>query len=190
MMISVNSQKHFSKSYLAYIGNNICTLHNALINIKNRYILNKENKINLNFSFTLPYKNNIENKAYNYNTINNLFSTEHNLSNISTNFTDNQTLGDKNDEETLLKDNNQLQYKEPNNTTITLEEEITYEAAYNLLLNLLQDDIELLEEVLSIAHILVKEGVVVAPDSKIKKNIAKIMPYIQKQKEQNLGNSR
>ena len=197
-MLSINFQKYSNKTYLPYIGENICNLHTALINIKNRYLLSKENKTNCNFSFTVLYKNNIKNlisQVYSYNTTNNLFSMNHNLNSTSTDFTEDQILINKNEEIpskdgiNIYSENQVLQ--NCNNSTIILEEEdISHEIAYNLLLDLLKNKVELVEEVLSIANILIEEGVLVAPESKIKKNISKIIPYIQKQKTQNLDHSR
>ncbi|WDM85753.1 hypothetical protein K6025_02390 [Ehrlichia sp. JZT12] len=177
----------------------MCNLHTALTNIKSHYFINKENKIKFNLSFTIPHKSNIKNliiQVYNYNTTNNLLSTNHNLSSISTSLTEDQISINKN-EETSSKDNinnhdeNQVQYNKYHSSTLTPEEEeVSYKTAYKLLLDLLNNKPDLLEEALSIANILVKEGVLIAPESKIKKNIASIIPYTQKQKTQNLDHAR
>ncbi|MGN7619122.1 MAG: hypothetical protein ACTJLM_04585 [Ehrlichia sp.] len=171
MMISINSQKHYNKTPLAYVEDNIRDIYTALINIKNRRFISKEGKSNVSFSFTIPYNDNIKSlisQACSHDLIKNLYS-----SNIPTGFSEDQVLVNRNEkissnDISSHSENQDAQRYECSSNAI-LEEDISYETAYTLLLNLLNNDVNLLEEVLSIAGVLAKEGVLVAPESKIKK---------------------
>lgn len=185
--------KQLSEQSSNYIGDGVYNLCSMLTSIKNKYNpYNKVNQPNINLSFTILHKNDTKgtiDQEYGNNITHNTFSNG--LGTTSINLLDKPTIK----EEILSQDNNNCydvttQQYDTNNITLH-SEEISYEMAYSLLLDLVNNDIELLEEVLLIAKILIKEGVLVAPESKIKKDIAQIVLHnISKQTTQNSGYSR
>ncbi|KJV65927.1 MULTISPECIES: hypothetical protein [Ehrlichia] len=191
MMLSI-FQKQLGWQFTDYIGNGVYSLYSTLTAIKDRYnTYSKTNQSDINISFTILHKNDINNvieQEYS-NTVNDLSSD--NLSITFANLLDQSTAN----EEILLQNNNNsynIKTRQHDNSNIILhDEEISYEMAYSLLLNLVNNNIQLLEEALLIAKTLVSEGVLVAPESRIKKNIAQIVLHnIRKQTVQSSGYSR
>lgn len=185
-------QKQLGWQFTDYIGNGVYSLYSTLTAIKDRYnTYSKTNQSDINISFTILHKNDINNvieQEYS-NTVNDLSSD--NLSITFANLLDQSTAN----EEILLQNNNNsynIKTRQHDNSNIILhDEEISYEMAYSLLLNLVNNNIQLLEEALLIAKTLVSEGVLVAPESRIKKNIAQIVLHnIRKQTVQSSGYSR
>ena len=189
-MLSI-SQKQLGQQFTDYIGNGVYNLYSVLTTIKDK--CNPHSKINqsdINLSFTILHKNDLKNvigQEYG-NKVNNLSSN-----NLCTTFTDLLDQPTAN-EEILSQDNSNsynIETQQYDSNIMLHDEEISYEMAYSLLLSLVNNNIELLEEVLLIAKTLVREGVLVAPESKIRKNIAQIVLHnIHKQTVQSSGYSR
>ena len=188
-MMSSIFQKQLNVQFSNYIGDGICSLHSMLAAIKDK--CNAHSSPDVNISFTIQHKDNVRNlidQEYGHNTATNLL---HIYNNSNTTLIDASEQSITNQE--ILSQDSRYSYNTiPQNDVTQYDEEISYETAYHLLLNLVNNDVNLFEEVISIAEVLVREGVLVAPESKIKKNIAQIILHnIQhKQKTQHSGYSR
>lgn len=178
-------QKQLGWQFTDYIGNGVYSLYSALTAIKDKCNpYSKVNQSDINMSFTTLHKNDVKNvmgQEYS-NTVNDLSNAD---------LLDQPTAN----EEILSQDNSNSHnietQKYDNNNIMLYDEEISYEMAYSLLLNLVNNDIELLEEALLIAKTLVREGVLVAPESRIRKNITQIVLHsIRKRTVQSSGYSR
>ncbi|WP_395877540.1 hypothetical protein [Ehrlichia muris] len=190
MMLSI-FQKQLGWQFTDYIGHGVYSLYSALTAIKDRYNpYSKINQSDINMSFTILHKNDVNNviEQEHSNTVNDP-SSDH-LSTTFANLLDQSTAN----KEILLQDNSNsynIKTQQHDSNIMLHDEEISYEMAYSLLLNLVNNNIELLEEALLIANTLVSEGVLVAPESRIRKNIAQIVLHdIRKRTVQSSGYSR
>ena len=185
-MMSSTFQKQLNVQFSNYIGNGICSLYSMLAAIKDK--CNAHSSPDVNISFTIQHKGNVRNlidQEHGHNTVTNLLPI-YNNSNTTLIGSSEQSITN---EEILSQDSRYSDNTTSQNDVTQYDEEISYETAYHLLLNLVNNDVNLFEEVISIAEVLVREGVLVAPESKIKKDIAQVILYnIQhKQKTQNSG---
>ncbi|QGR02401.1 hypothetical protein EDL79_01775 [Ehrlichia ruminantium] len=197
MILSTSSQNKINEGYLSNLGNKIDDLCNTSPDIKHRfnYRLEEQNIQSINYTFSMPCQNNIENsKDLDLNNMTCSQSPKYQISSaILVDASSQPQLTHQDIQNTADTDHitDQEQSETDENSIIYQQDEISYKVAYNLLLNLVNNDIKLLKEVLLVAESLVQEGVLVAPESKVKKHVAKaILSKVQQYRKNSNSRSR
>ncbi|KYW99366.1 hypothetical protein FDZ58_01830 [Ehrlichia ruminantium] len=194
MILHTNFQNKVNQEYLGNLGNKSGNFYNTSTKIKNdfNFISQEENIQSINYTFSIPYQNNTGNS--NNSETHNMTHTQFPKCHISNTIIDSTSNKIECEDIQQITNNHYIKNQEQTNidtNVISSKDEISYKTAYALLLNLVNYDIKLLKEILLIAESLVNEGVSVAPESRVKRHIAKaILSRTQQYKKNTTSRSR